>query len=271
MRVHPRERLAACLRRGARWVLCVAVAGTLTGCADGEPGPPGPRFQVHAIQTQAGPALVRFDSATGRLSHAPLMGSQRWQPIGDALPAAGAALAPGRYSFDFAQAPSTPLTFFRLDTQTGQVWRLAFGRDRAWTALQDRASASAAEDAPVPRPDRDSAPVGDGSGERPASPQSGFQPSKKDVDAFVEAVGQGTLPIEMRTWAVDQLGNGPARDATGPLIEMVYDENLEIARAAVRALGRLDDARVRPALERLRNDERAEIRRLAGRALKEQR
>ena len=269
MRAFPSERPVPALRCKVRRALCAVGACLLAACSSQEPGVPGARFQVHAVQTKTGPVLIRFDSATGRLTQAPLMGSQRWQPIGDAPAAAADALAPGRYSFDFAQAPSTPLTFFRLDTQTGRVWRFAYGRDRAWTALQDGDSTPTPEDAPVPRPRRGPESDRVRAAEPPPASNGSFQQSKRDVDAFVEAVTQGDLPVEMRAWAVEQLGNGPARDATGPLLEMLYDQNLAIARAAVRALARLEDERVKPALERLREDERDEIRRLARRALAE--
>ena len=87
----------------------------------------------------------------------------------------------------------------------------------------------------------------------------------------MEAVNSMNLPVEMRTWAVDQLGNGPAEAAVGPLIDLLQDENLAVARAAVRSLVRLDDDRVEPALEALREDERPTIRRLAVRALSQRR
>ena len=40
-----------------------------------------------------------------------------------------------------------------------------------------------------------------------------------DVDAFVEAVTSLDLPADIRSWAVEQLGNGPSEYAVTPLID----------------------------------------------------
>ena len=257
-------------------VVAAVACSLLAGCPATESGTLPARFQVHAIQTSSGPVLVRFDSATGALSQAPLVGSQRWQPIGDSVRGTGGDSRPGRYTFDYAQAPSTPLTFIRIDTQAGTVWRLAHSRERVWTVLQDSGSVAEGEDsAPRPRPQRPAAgrPAADRQdaqdAPRPSPARSGQ--STQDIEAFMEAVNSMNLPVEMRTWAVDQLGNGPAEAAVGPLIDLLQDENLAVARAAVRSLVRLDDDRVEPALEALREDERPTIRRLAVRALSQRR
>lgn len=230
------------------------------------------RFVVHAIQTGGGPVLVRFDSATGELAQAPLAGSQRWQPIGRTTAGTGSEARPGRYTFDYAQAPSTPLTFIRVDTQNGTVWRLAYSREQRWTVLHDDSVSQPQGEGPVPRPEpkrtaaRTAAPQAPKPDERPPPGRR-----QEDVEAFVEAVTSPGLPSEMRSWAVEQLGNGPAKDAAGPLIDLIHDEDPAIARAAVRALARLDDDRVQPALEALREDDRPQIRRLAARALAQRR
>ena len=170
----------------------------------------------------------------------------------------------GRYRFDYAQAPSTPLTLIRIDTDTGRVWRLGHPRDRVWTALQDR-TAPAETEQPVPRPRTQPEVSPPTAG--PPSKTTGFRQTTKDVTAFVEAVESMGLPVEMRSWAVEQLGNGPAKDAVKPLSEFVYNDELEIARAAVRAIARLKDDRVEKVLEALQRDDREEIRRLAAKAL----
>ena len=252
-------------------VTMVFLLALLVGC----PGPQAStpvvaRYEVHAIQTPRGPILVRFDTATGTLLQAPLSGSQLWQPVGDVPKGlAGNSTRAGRYRFDYAQAPSTPLTLVRLDTDTGQVWRLAHPRDRVWTVLQDR-TAPAETEQPVPRPrsQPDEPPKTDSRADEPGA-ATGFQQTKKDVDAFVQAVESIGLPVEMRSWAVDQLGNGPAKDAVKPLSGFVYNDELAIARAAVRAIARLKDDRVEQVLVALQHDERDEIRRLATRVLAE--
>lgn len=249
-----------------------AACSLLTGCPATESGPVPARFQVHAIQTGGGPVLVRFDSATGELAQAPLAGSQRWQPIGRPTGSTGGEARPGRYTFDYAQAPSTPLTFIRVDTQNGTVWRLAYLRERSWTVLLDDSSVSQSQgEGPVPRskPKRTAARTAAQQDPKPSEPRPGRR--KEDIDAFVEAVTSPGLPAEMRSWAVEQLGNGPAKDAAGPLIDLVHDEDPAIARAAVRALARLDDDRVQPALEALREDDRPQIRRIAAQALAQRR
>ena len=145
------------MRVSKRWAAIVSAAFGLgaLGC----PPPPaaqggGARFEIYSLQTNEGPTVFRFDTATGALERAPLVGARSWLALGEPAAASG---APGRFDVDFAQAASIPLTFVRLDTQTGAAWRLAYPRDRAWVAFRDAGSEgeSGSEHgaaAPSPRP-----------------------------------------------------------------------------------------------------------------------
>ena len=228
-----------------------------------EPATATSRYQVYAIQTSDGPVLVRFDSATGQLEQAPLVGGRKWTPLGSAPGAQQGGRQAGRYALDYVQAPSIPLTFVRVDTRGGSVWRMGHPRDREWTAFQS-SDASRSEPA-APRPKRLTPP--EPSQDASANPATGYQQSKEDVDAFVEAVTSFDLPSEMRTWAVEQLGNGPSEYAVAPLLELLDDSDPAVVRTAIRSLAQLDDPRVRPALEGLKEHDTPEVRRVAKTAL----
>jgi hypothetical protein len=235
------------------------------GCQDAGSSAGPARFEISPVQTSSGPIVVRFDSATGTLRQAPMAGSLNWTPIGSPPPAGSGATRPGRYSFEFAQAASVPLTFLRLDTATGTVWRLAFRRDRDWVAFRSPDESEPAE--PVPAASREQRrkerrrPIAD---DPPAPSGGSYKLGEQDVAAFVEAVNSSDLPDEMRTWAVEQLGKGPSEYAVGPLIDLLDDRDPAVVRSAIRALGRHgDDPRVRPALETMSQHETPELRRVA--------
>jgi hypothetical protein len=221
------------------------------------------RYEVHAIQTSTGPVLVRFDTATGQLEQAPLIGSRKWTPLGSAPGAQPGRRQAGRYALDYVQAPSIPLTFIRLDTRGGSVWRMGHSRDGEWSAFQP-SGVSQSEPA-APRPNRRTTPKP--SADTSVNPTGGFKQTKQDVDAFVQAVTSLDLPSDMRTWAVEQLGNGPSEHAVAPLLELLNDSDSAVVRSAIRSLARLDDPRVRPALERLKEHDTPEVRRVAMAAL----
>ena len=66
---------------------------------------------------------------------------------------------------------------------------------------------------------------------------------------------------------LEQLGNGPSEHAVAPLLELLNDSDSAVVRSAIRSLARLDDPRVRPALERLKEHDTPEVRRVAMAAL----
>jgi hypothetical protein len=234
-----------------------------SGCQEGVSATPPRRFEVHAVQTSAGPMLVRFDTATGELTQSPLADGRDWQPLGSLPALAGGAPRPGRFSLDYVQAPSIPLTFIRTDTETGAVWRLGHPRDRDWTALRSGGPAAQA-DSPTPPPaarearERRSPPPAPAvSPERPAPAPAG------DVEPLAEAAESGELPTEMRTWAIEQLGTTPGERSIVSLLDLLDDEDPTVVRTAARALARHDDPRVRPALEALTQHGSTEVRRVA--------
>jgi len=79
----------------------------------------------------------------------------------------------------------------------------------------------------------------------------------------VEAVASDELPSDIRSWAVEQLGNGPTEYAVGPLIDLLGDADNRVVRSAARSLAKHEDPRVRPALEGLKQHDAPEVRRVA--------
>jgi hypothetical protein len=233
-----------------------------TGCQEQSSSTAPRRFEVHAVQTAEGPVLVRFDTATGELTQSPLTGGREWLPLGS-LPGVGPERRAGRYALDYVQAPSIPLTFIRVDTDTGTVWRMRHPGDRDWTALRGSSSSlGQAEKPPAPRPERDRRPAA--AAPQPAVPAiADPTPTADEVGTLIEAASSADLPAEMRGWAVEQLGNSPGEQAAGALVELLGDEDPLVVRAAVRALAKHDDPRVRPALEQLKQHDTPEVRRVA--------
>jgi hypothetical protein len=226
---------------------------------------PRRRFEVHAVQTSAGPMLVRFDSATGALTQSPLADGREWQPLGSTPALAGGSSRPGRFSLDYVQAPSIPLTFIRADTETGAVWRMGHPRDRDWIALRTSPPTAAAAEAPVPpaaarerRPPPSPELPAEAPGGTPDAP-----PPQEEVATLVQAAESPDLPGEMRSWAAEQLGAVPGEQAVASLIGLLADDDPTVVRTAIRALARQDDPRVRPAIEKLRQHASPEVRRVA--------
>lgn len=251
-------------------LVAVAAAALLIACSPPEAATTqARRFEVHAIQTPEGPTLFRFDTATGELMRSELPDGSVWEPIG--APAGGAAAdqRPGRYALDYVQAPSIPLTFVRVDTAGGLVWRMRFPRDRSWVTLRTPGAPAEAPPAPAPSPRLEPRPEPERSARSPGAPgrTKVRATTKQDVDAFVEAVTSLDLPTDMRAWAVEQLGNGPTEHAVGPLIDILGDPDDEVVRTAARALGKHDDPRVRPALEGLSNHRAPAVQRAAAASL----
>lgn len=243
----------------------------LTACEPGGPvgGSPAPRFEVHAVQASGGPLIVRFDTATGALQTAPLVGARNWTALGE--PAA-ATSAPGRFSFNFVAAKSIQLTFIRVDTETGDAWRMAFPRDRDWVSLRSPGQRSAAPPEASakrrrePRPAVVPAPVAD-------VPVAASKPkigrSAADIPAYVEGLESENIPAGMRAWAVEQLGNVESDEAVPPLLGALEYEDPIIVRSAIRALAKHDDARVKPALKKMTQHEVPEIARVAKKMLRD--
>jgi len=238
----------------------------LGGCQEQASTTVSRRFEVHAVQTSEGPILVRFDTATGELTESPLADGRGWAPLGSGVGGLPADRRVGRFVLDYVQSPSIPLTFIRVDVDTGAVWRIGHPRSHDWTALQSPAGATAG-DAPAPIVAPAPKPASPSPAARPQ--RSERSPTGKDVEAFVEAVTSINLPSDMRSWAVEQLGRGPTEYSVGPLIELLADPDPAVVRTAARALRQHDDPRVRPALEQLTKHEVQEVRRTAEAALAE--
>lgn len=232
------------------------------------------RFAIYSLQTSEGPAVFRFDTATGVLSRAPLVGAREWLILGEA---AAAADEPGRFQLDFAQAASIPLTFVRVDTQTGAAWRLAYPRERSWVAFRDEGEPSAA--APTPAAARPAAaavqatppatqpaassPPAPAPGSRISGPNAGV-PRGEDFTPYIDALSVDTIPVEMKAWAVEQLGLVDNVEAVPPLIGALDSSETQIVRSAIRALAHYpNDERVRPAIERIAKSGSPEVARLA--------
>lgn len=258
----------------------VAVLGLslLGGCDNQASTTPPRRFEVHAVQTSQGPILVRFDTATGELTQSSLADGRIWTPLGTQPRSRAGEHRAGRYALDYVQSPSIPLTFIRVDGETGAVWRLSHPGDRDWTAVHSAAAGPEADGtaptavaAPEPQSVASDAVARLASASRPessaGSERVGRRPTKTDVDAFVEAVTSMDLPSDMRSWAVEQLGHGPTEHAVGPLVDLLADADPVVVRTAARALAGHDDPRVRPALEQLAQHEAPDVRRVAERAL----
>ena len=241
----------------------------LTACEPGgsDGGDSVPRFEVHAVQTSGGPSIVRFDTATGALQRAPLVGARNWTVLGEAVVATG---APGRFGFNFVAAKSIQLTFIRVDTETGDVWRMAFPRERKWVALR---SPDQRSPAPEPRANKRSearpavvpAPAEGASTTAAPKPKAGR--SASDIPAYVQGLESEHIPVEMRAWAVEQLGNVESNEAVAPLLGALEYEDPIIVRSAIRALARHDDARVKPAIKKMTQHEVPEIARVAKKTL----
>ena len=250
-------------------LLALACVWTLAGCqpAGTESVAPEARFEVHPIYaTGEGPSVVRFDTATGALQSASLVGGRNWKTIGEPVVDGGPA---GRFGFNFAQAQSIPLTFIRIDTETGEVWRMAYPRERDWVAFRAPGEKAAAPVPPrKPGPDRARMPAPaapDVAKPAAKSPEPKLRPgtSPDDIDAYVEGFESKNLPSEMRSWAAEQLGNVVSTEAVPPLIKALDSDDPAVVRAAIRALAKHDDPRVRPALEKMATHESPEFARVA--------
>jgi hypothetical protein len=253
-----------------RSLLALACGLTFAACQPGgtDSAATESRFEVHPIYaTGDGPSVVRFDTATGALQSASLVGGRNWKPIGDAVVEAGRA---GRFGFNFAQAKSVALTFIRVDTETGEVWRMAYPRERDWIAFREtgeQAAAPAPTRKPGPPQLRKAVPAtNEAAKPAPKEPvarrlRPGASPD--DIDAYVEGFESENLPPEMRAWAAEQLGNVVSPEAVPPLVSALDSDDLSVVRAAIRALGKHDDPRVRPALEKMAAHESPEIARVA--------
>ena len=117
--------------------LAILAFATAIACQPPPPsGSPAARYQMEPISTREGVRLLRFDTATGDLWIAPLVGGTQWTQVGASLMAIQGDKRPGRFRFEFVQAKSTPLLFLRMDTDTGAAWRLAYPADPRWLAYQ---------------------------------------------------------------------------------------------------------------------------------------
>jgi len=247
----------------------LGLLGLSTACqpADDGGGATAPRFEVHPVYaTGQGPMVVRFDTATGGLQSASLVGGRNWKPLGEPVNLTG---TPGRFGFNFAEARSIPLTFIRIDTQTGDVWRMAYPRDQDWVAFRGEGEAASAAQASTPAP-RKPAPVRAVPAPKPTPAPIAAKAERKrpgtapeDIDAYIEGFESENLPTEMRAWAVEQLGNVESPDAIPPLLKALESGDASIVRSAIRALARQDDPRVRPALEKMVHHATPEIGRVA--------
>ena len=258
-------------------VLAAAAALLLSipACDAGPASGPDRRFEVLPLQSPQGPVVFRFDTATGALERAALVGSRNWTPLGEAVVASGPS---GRFSIDYAMAQSIPLTLIRLDRETGDTWRLAVARDQGWVAFRAPEPAKPpAEAAPAPlaptRPAPNAAPAAPA--EPAEAPTAGGDPQRvigkvnkaEDVKAFVRGMDSENIPVEIRAWAVEQLGNVDHPDAVPHLLRAVEFEDPVMLRTAVRALAKYDDPRVRPAIAKLTSHESEEVARVATRTL----
>jgi hypothetical protein len=243
--------------------LAALLLAGLTACQPSAPADSTPRYEVHAVQTSGGPVAVRFDTATGRVERSPLAGGRVWVEIGEAPSAPGeSGSRPGRFALDFARSPSIPLTFLRIDRDTGAVWRLAYPRDQRWVSYLESTAPTTTER--PPRPPRAASPTP--AAARPGSARSpGPEQSVSDEssEAFVGAIRSGFLPTEMRVWAIEQLSAASAEQAVEPLIEALADEDGDVVRIALRMLGKYDDPRIGPAAQKLVEDDRPLVRRAA--------
>ena len=173
----------------------------------------------------------------------------------------GAGTLPGRYLM-MATRAGTPI-LIRMDTATGRVWKqeLRGGRGR-WVEFQEPG-----EDAPetataVPEPVEAPAPKAPRTAEpraqtrAPAIPAAGPSGSSTgtDLENFVKAVRSDQVPVDIRVWAVTQLGRVDDPHSTEVLLEALEDEESRVVAAAVAAVGSRDHDGVAEALETVRTN-----------------
>jgi hypothetical protein len=168
----------------------------------------------------------------------------------------------GRYSVTGMRAGAPVL--IRTDTVTGQVWKLELrGGGDTWVPFTESATgaahSAAREPAPLPTgaaavereiiepPEIPSAPPPP----RPAAPRPTRAPADEELEAYSDALSRTDLPGDIRAWAVKQVAASDTPQATDALLGALGDPDTIVVMAAIEALWRRDDPRVRPGLEKL--------------------
>lgn len=182
----------------------------------------------------------------------------------------------GRYQVSSMNA-GTPL-LIRTDTVTGQVWKSEIRGGRgSWVAFDNPAAgdAGAASDESaelaLPEPPARPAPsvavaspergpetpaLGPGAALVPPTPRVPSEPpatADQNFDQLVKAVQRRQLPPDIRVWAVRRLAGIDDPRVVDVLLGSLEDGEPRVVAAAVEGLSARDDARIRPAIEKLRD------------------
>ena len=173
----------------------------------------------------------------------------------------GAGTLPGRYLM-MATRAGTPI-LIRMDTATGRVWKqeLRGGRGR-WVEFREPEEEASETATAVPEPVEAPAPKAPRTAEpraqtrAPAIPAAGPSGSstEADLENFVKAVRSVQVPVDIRVWAVTQLGRVDDLHSTEVLLEALEDEESRVVAAAVAAVGSRDHDGVAEALETVRTN-----------------
>ena len=171
----------------------------------------------------------------------------------------GASGANGRFALDSARAGSPIL--FRIDTQTGQTWKLELrgGNDR-WKPLYEP-DEDATEPAGPPGPRAATARIPAPAPPRqryaePPPPTPPSQPGREgpewDVPLLVYALKDPDQHVDVRIWCAGRLAVIDEPGSTDGLLAVLEDPEPRIVAAALTALKGRSDPRIAPALRRAR-------------------
>jgi len=256
----------ACLRR-LRWLgpgmAFLLVVGLVAGC-EGEPSqrPGESPTGLLPYEFIRGIDFYRIDTRSGEVSRATLDGATGWRPVGDAPQPAGGAAGVGRYHLSFipaARLKSAKARLVRSDSVGGRAWLLEVLPNGEvalpWRLMpgalppQSSLGARVARD-PVSAPDstrdeRERPPASALARNRPTPSRAALEEAglwsgegrRPDPHALRDALGR-ELPTELRIWVVDRLGDLEPAIATPLLIDALWDDEAEVAAAALEQLYR---------------------------------
>jgi hypothetical protein len=161
-----------------------------------------------------------------------------------------------RFALDATHAGSPVM--FRLNTQTGQTWKLELrGGNDTWKPIRepdDDAAPPGALATPRVPPPPVRPPVAPARTEAPAAaapaPVPGREGPEWDVEALARALENTELNLDLRTWSAGRLALLDEPRSTDALLAAQADDEPKIVAAALEALKGRNDPRIPAAVER---------------------
>ncbi len=274
------------------WLAIAFLAFPLLGCQPGDDASPSAgeianRFDF--LRTRQ--LLVRIDTMTGQVSYVHVSGDGGFVPLGGRPNLEGRPEHYGRfvlYTLSQARgggAREEPNRLLRIDRATGYGWIADVLDGATWAPIAEPDGALPGQDTPFVSPGSSGAakPAASTTQATPAEPDTkeeiavissdALAGKPEEVDDYVavvtEALNKEGLTVEMKVWAVSQLGQMDPAQAVPPLIEALESEHPEVVVAAIKSLQQVGSASTIPKILKLRQHPDPRVRETVDSVVKE--